>query len=81
MTDQSEVTTPPGMNAFEYGKWLVKVWVENKQSLWRRELTGDVLRKGQSMGLVDTNLKVDDTSVQALRMGVLKARREVLGFD
>ena len=70
MTDQSEVTTPSDMNAFEYGKWLVKVWVENKQSLWRR--------KGQSRGLVDTNLKVDDTSVQALRMGVLKARREVL---
>jgi hypothetical protein len=80
MTDQSEVTTPSGMNAFEYGKWIVKDGWSDKLHLGRRELMEDVLRKGQSMGLVDTNLKVDDTSVQALRMGVTKARREVLGY-
>ena len=68
------------MNAFEYGEWLVKDGWSDKLYLGRRELMEDVLRKGQSMGLVDTNLKVDGTSVQDLRRGVTRARREVLGY-
>jgi len=74
------------MNAFEYGKWLVKDGWSSKLYLGERTLMEDILHNGQSIGLVDTTLKVNDASVQDLRMGithgliVTKARREMLGY-